>query len=151
MPVITITVNKPAALDVKKSLSKGLTELVATECRVPTTHVHVLITDNAFFSFGDDHEKAAAYVTVRSSAQQIQPEARRNLVADLVAAMKTAFPDLDAYRINTMFEELPVENIAVGAHIATFAKGPTGSARNSAGGVGGVGGLRHEGAGGADH
>nr|ARO50079.1 hypothetical protein [Yamagishiella unicocca] len=113
MPVVHIVINKEASLDTKKALAKGLTELFAGECRVPLTHVHVLIMDNQFFSFGDDSDKSAAYVTVKSSAQQIVPEARRNLVADIVPIMKTAFPDLDAYRINTMFEELPVENIAV--------------------------------------
>ncbi|GLI71101.1 hypothetical protein VaNZ11_016172 [Volvox africanus] len=132
MPVVQIVVNKEASLDTKKAVAKGLTELFAAECRVPPGHVHVLILQNEFFSFGDNYEKAAAYVTVRSSAQQIVPEARRNLVVEIVAVLTAAFPDLDAYRINTFFEELPVENIAVGAHIATF--GAPGSNRTSLGG-----------------
>ncbi|GLC42357.1 hypothetical protein PLESTB_000655900 [Pleodorina starrii] len=137
MPVVQIVVNKPLEQDKKKAVAKGLTGLVSAECRVPAGHVHVLILDNQFFSFGDDSEKPAVYVTVRSSAQQIVPEARRNLVVEMVGVLTTAIPDLDAFRINTFFEELPVENIAVGAHIATFAASG-GSARNSLGGAHGA-------------
>ncbi|EFJ47740.1 hypothetical protein VOLCADRAFT_104979 [Volvox carteri f. nagariensis] len=124
MPVVQIVVNKEASPDTKKAVAKGLTEIVAAECRVPQGHVHVLILDNQFFSFGDNYEKTAAYVTVRSSAQQIVPEARRNLVVEMVAILTTAFADLDPYRINTFFEELPVENIAVGCFSYLFGFAP---------------------------
>ncbi|PNW84112.1 hypothetical protein CHLRE_04g221400v5 [Chlamydomonas reinhardtii] len=134
MPVIEIIVNKP--LDDKKALSKSITDLFAHEVRVPPGHVHTLILDNQYFAFGNDVDKTAVYVKVRSSAQQITAEARRTLVAELIPLLITAFPDLDAYRVNTMFEELPVENIAVGAHIAVFGAPPsTSSARNSLGGL----------------
>ncbi|KAG2483118.1 hypothetical protein HYH03_018008 [Edaphochlamys debaryana] len=136
MPVITVITNAKASVEQKIKIAKALNELVATEVRVPAGHVHVLIQDEQFFSFGDDLEKPAVYLTVKSSALQILPEARRNLVADFVPALQAALPDLSAWRVNTMFEELPVECIAVGSNIATFGapKSTGGSARNSLGG-----------------
>ncbi|KAG2423185.1 hypothetical protein HXX76_010953 [Chlamydomonas incerta] len=134
MPVIEIIINKPVAD--KKALSKGITDLFAQEVRVPTGHVHTLIMDNQYFAFGNDVDKAAVYVRVRSSAQQITAEARRTLVAEIIPVLTGSVADLDPYRVNTMFEELPVENIAVGAHIAVFGAPPsTSSARNSLGGL----------------
>ncbi|GFR41641.1 hypothetical protein Agub_g2376 [Astrephomene gubernaculifera] len=135
MPLINVVVNKEAGLDAKKTLAKAITELFAAECRVPASHVHVVILDNQFISFGADSEKAAAYITVKSSQLQILPEARRSLVSEIVPALKAVIPDLDGYRINTFFEDLPVENIAIGPNIATFSK--PGGGRGSAGGGGG--------------
>ncbi|KAG2452101.1 hypothetical protein HYH02_003135 [Chlamydomonas schloesseri] len=138
MPVIEIIVNKAVAD--KKTLAQGITDLFSSEVRVPPGHVHTLIQDNQYFAFGNDVDKAAVYVKVRSSAQQITAEARRTLVAELIPVLSASLPDLDAYRVNTMFEELPVENIAVGAHIAVFGAPPaTSSARNSLGGAGASG------------
>lgn len=125
MPVITIVCNKVASSDAKRDLLTSVSELVAATCHIPTGHVHLYIQDGAFFAFGGDVDTAAAYVTVKSSALQILPEGRRGIVRDLMPILSKAFPDLLAERVNTLFEELPVENIAVGTSIATFAISPT--------------------------
>ena len=94
--------------------------------QIPTGHVHLYVQDGAFYAFGGDVDTAAAYVTVKSSALQILPEGRKEIVRELMPILSTAFPGLSAERVNSFFEELPVENIAVGTNIATFATSPTG-------------------------
>lgn len=65
---------------------------------------------------------------MRSVAGQIRPAARRELLARLVALLQASVaeacgaggPALPADRVTTYFEELPVENVGVGASIITF-------------------------------
>lgn len=61
-------------------------------------------------------------MTIKSSALQILPETRKALVGRLVPALLAAWPGLIAERVSSMFEEMPVENIAIGTHISVFGR-----------------------------
>lgn len=66
-------------------------------------------------------------VTVKSSALQLLPEHRKSLITALVPALQACFPGLLTDRVTTMFEELPVENIAIGTYISIFGRRSTSS------------------------
>ncbi|MEW5313141.1 MAG: hypothetical protein WDW38_004732 [Sanguina aurantia] len=103
-------------LQTEKQYSEELNRIL-----VPTTHVHLAINQQ-FFAHGGDSTSPACHVTIRASEGQIRPEKRRTVVTMLVPLLQQAIDNLDGERVIAYFEELPVENIAVGANIAVFGK-----------------------------
>mmetsp|Transcript_28628 Transcript_28628/g.63006 ORF Transcript_28628/g.63006 Transcript_28628/m.63006 type:complete len:138 (-) Transcript_28628:519-932(-) len=123
MPVITIVTNVVVPLDVKKAVVQQLTAIFAEEIKTPPGHVHVHISDGQSFAFGGDMDTPAVFITVKASALQIWPDVRKVLIGRMVPVLQTAV-NVVPERTTTMFEELPVENIAVGTNIAVFTKTP---------------------------
>ena len=59
-------------------------------------------------------------VTIKSSQQQFSPENRRAVVVRLMDLLSASFPGLRPERVTTLFEEVPVEQIAIGSSIIVF-------------------------------
>lgn len=126
MPIITIVTNASASLELKRQLIQALTVAFSEAIKCAGEHVHVHILDSQCFAFGGDYDTPAASITVKATALQIWPEVRKTLVERMIPVLQESLaiaPD----RTTTMFEELPVENIAVGTNISVFLKSPRGS------------------------
>eukprot|EP00798_Chlamydomonas_sp_ICE-L_P031470 gene31470-6658_t len=120
MPFIQIVMNTKLELDAKQTLVASLTSAFSEEIKIPKGHIHTMIRDGEFFAFGGDVSTPSAWATVKSSNHQIAPEVRKLLVTRLVPLLTEACPGLIADRTVTLFEEMPVENIAIGTHIMVF-------------------------------
>lgn len=59
-------------------------------------------------------------VTVKAAYNSIDRDARKVIVGRIVPLLITAFAGLNGDRVYTIFEELPVENLAVGSSIMMF-------------------------------
>ncbi|GAX73062.1 hypothetical protein CEUSTIGMA_g515.t1 [Chlamydomonas eustigma] len=127
MPIITINTSTVSALEAKLQLMTELNASFAEELKIPSGHVHIHVLDGQCFAFGGDSSRPGAYITIKASALQIWPEVRRDLALKLTTLIQKHL-DVPAERTTTMFEELPVENIAVGSNIAVFVKSPTAAA-----------------------
>lgn len=117
MPVVAIHTNVHVAPPLKAQLLERVLDVFSTEAKTHRTHVHVHIADGQFLAFGGDHVTPAAYVIVRSASQQIPSEARQSIIKQLIPAMTASIAELKDDRVTTLFEELPVERIAVGTDV----------------------------------
>ncbi|KAG1680321.1 hypothetical protein FOA52_015411 [Chlamydomonas sp. UWO 241] len=117
MPVIIVTTNSVCAD--KKSFVQAVGAAAATCLRVIPGHVHVHLVEGQCFGFGGDIDTAGAYVLVKSASLNINPDARKALVVDLAPMLQSAL-GASPERTTTIFEEVPVEQIAVGTAIMVY-------------------------------
>ncbi|KAF8063733.1 hypothetical protein HT031_003589 [Scenedesmus sp. PABB004] len=119
MPCIQVTTNVP--LGAKPALAAALTALFSTALKAAPGHVHVAIIDGAFISLAGDADSAAALVSVKAADGSITADARKAITAGIGAALtQHVSPSLQAGRSYITFEDLPVQNVAVGGSIMTF-------------------------------
>lgn len=131
MPLVQILCNAALSQDVKGKLDTCVREVLVGNCGSNPAHVHVLIQDHQFFSFGGDASTPAVQVNITTASQQIDSSKRRALVEVLVPVLTSQVAGLPEARVSTFFHELPVEQIAVGSSIIVFAGTGTGSKAHS--------------------
>eukprot|EP00879_Flechtneria_rotunda_P004351 GHRR01004602.1.p2 GENE.GHRR01004602.1~~GHRR01004602.1.p2 ORF type:complete len:138 (+),score=31.34 GHRR01004602.1:129-542(+) len=120
MPLIHISTNlKGVNHESKKELATVVTDAFSLKNMSPL-HTHVQIEDGQFLCFGGNSSVPAAVVIIKSSEGSISKDARRSLVASLSKALPLHLEGLAADRLYMTFEDLPVQNIAVGDSIMTF-------------------------------
>lgn len=121
MPFTSLVVNTKLSLDQKKELAAAVTQIFVDSLKTFTQHNHVRILDNEFVSFAGNYESPAVMVQVKAADNSINKEAREALVEGFSKALTSHIPCLNPDRIYITFEELPVQNIAVGNSIMRFA------------------------------
>eukprot|EP00878_Enallax_costatus_P002169 GHUV01002338.1.p1 GENE.GHUV01002338.1~~GHUV01002338.1.p1 ORF type:complete len:137 (+),score=27.24 GHUV01002338.1:226-636(+) len=119
MPIISICTNVSMPPDAKRELARSVTSLFATEAHSSPTHVHVAILDGQYLSFGGNGDDPAVSVTIKAADASINKDVRKALVAGFSKAVQ-AVGKLPGDRLYMTFEDIPVQNFAVGDSIMTF-------------------------------
>jgi len=120
MPLVVVTTNVAISPEQKETMAKETTNLFVNELKTSEKHVHVHVQDSQFFSFAGDFAAAAANVTVKCAHNSIDRDARTRLVNGFGPVLSHAIAGLQPERVYMTFEELPVQNIAVGSSIMVF-------------------------------
>jgi phenylpyruvate tautomerase PptA (4-oxalocrotonate tautomerase family) len=120
MPLISICINTTLSPEAKRDLAQNVTSLFASEAHTAPAHVHVAILDGQYLSFGGDGDAPAASVTIKAADASINKDVRKALVAGFSKAVPQAVSTLTGDRLYMTFEDIPVQNFAVGDSIMTF-------------------------------